>query len=80
MEHIELHVMKSSHDVELAMIAGLLDEFEDTAELACSLCEQLISLTGKADGNSALILISESTATLSCESCLTSSLESVMVT
>lgn len=78
MEHIEIHVMKNPHDVELAVIAGLIDEFEDTVELACGLCDQLIHFTENAAAG--FIVLSEDTEIISCEACLTSSVGSVMVT
>jgi hypothetical protein len=79
MEHLELHVLNSSHDIELAIIAGLIDEFEDVDKVACNLCEGLIQFNSKTP-KIGFIVLSEETMTISCDTCLTSSVESVMVT
>jgi hypothetical protein len=78
MEHLELHVIKSSHDIELAIIAGLIDEFEDVEKVACNLCEELVEFTSK-KSVTGFIILSEEKMTISCDSCLTSSIESVSV-
>ena len=78
MEHIEIHVMKSPHDVELAMVAGLLDEFEDTVELKCEVCDDLIHFSNT-DPKQGYIVLSTEKMIISCDTCLTMSVEGVMV-
>lgn len=69
MKHIELHILENEHDVELANIAGLLDDEIELFDTICSLCEELIQLQ-KNDEFGAIVL-SENFSKLSCETCLT---------
>lgn len=77
MEHLEVHIIKSSHDMELATIAGLFDEFEDLSQMSCDLCEEVISFTSR--GSLGLIVLSDSKMKKSCETCLTVAIQTVTV-
>lgn len=78
MEHLELHVIKSSHDIELAVIAGLMDEFEDEADISCDLCEKVVEFH-LAVPQLGFILLSEDQMKISCETCLTVAVDAVTV-
>ena len=78
MEHLEMHVITSNQDTELAVVAGLVDEF---AELSCKLCEEVISFTNikTASQGMALIVLSEDDMIISCETCLTDAIQTLML-
>ena len=77
MEHLEVHVIKSSRDMELAIIAGLIDEFEEISQLTCDICEEVVSFS-RNDSLSAVVL-SDSSMKKSCESCLTVAIQTITV-
>ena len=77
MEHLELHTIRSSHDMELAIIAGLLDEFDEISYMTCDICDGMVAFV---DADSlGLILLSEEGIKKSCESCLTVAVQTVIV-
>lgn len=81
MEHIEVHVVTTTHDTELAALAGLLDNQADNFPYPlCEMCEMTIPLEHDKTESSpiALVLISEESETISCETCLGVALTSLM--
>jgi hypothetical protein len=81
MEHIEIHIMKTSHDVELAHIAGLLSQ-DDTNYLGttCNLCENPIQYShDEQTSEIGLVLVSDICSVVSCETCLGLALYAVCV-
>jgi hypothetical protein len=70
MKHIELHILENEHDVELANIAGLLDDDLEPFETICEMCSQLIQL--EKHNEFGTIVLTENFSKLSCETCLTS--------
>jgi hypothetical protein len=85
MEHIEIHVMKSPRDVELAHIAGLIDlseKLDDTQYLStiCNLCETHVRYTHDTETSAiGLVLVSDVQSIVSCETCLGLALHAVCV-
>ena len=75
MEHIEIHVIDSHKDLELAELAGLLDDalVRDTI---CNSCEELIPSNKSAK---AFITVSETSSKLSCEMCLTNTITGLIL-
>lgn len=69
MKHIELHILENEHDVELANIAGLLDDDPELFDTICVICEQLIQF--QKQQQFAAIVVTENFSKLSCETCLT---------
>lgn len=81
MEHIEIHVVTTTHDTELAAIAGLLDNQADNFPYPlCEMCEMTIQLEHDKTESSpvALVLISEDADKISCEPCLGVALTSLL--
>ena len=81
MEHIEVHVVTTTHDTELATLAGLLDNQADNFPYPlCEMCEMTIPLEHDKTESSpvALVLISEDADKISCEPCLGVALTSLM--
>jgi hypothetical protein len=77
MEHLELHVIRSSRDMELAIVAGLLDEFGEISQMTCDICDELVTFV---DADSlGFILLPEEGIKKSCESCLTVAVQTVIV-
>lgn len=77
MEHLEVHVIRSSRDMELAIIAGLLDEFGEISQMTCDICDELVTFV---DADSlGFILLPEEGIKKSCESCLTVAVQTVIV-
>lgn len=77
MKHIELHILENEHDVELANIAGLLDDDPELFDTICVLCEDLIQL--QKNDEFAAIVLTENFSKLSCETCLTENVRSAML-
>ena len=75
MEHIEIHVIDSHKDLELAELAGLLDN-NPVRDTICNSCEELIPSNKSAK---AFITVSETSSKLSCEMCLTNTITSLML-
>jgi len=78
MEHLEMHVITTPHDTELAVVAGLIDEF---ADLSCKVCDEVIPFTNipTANRNMAVIILSEDDIVISCETCLTDAIQTLML-
>jgi hypothetical protein len=85
MEHLELHVVKSPRDVELAHIAGLLESGPDATNteflsMSCELCNTLIEFSQDVDLTpTGMILVSEHNAVSTCDSCLGFAIQAVVV-
>lgn len=79
MKHIELHIIESTHDFELANIAGLLNDDVALYDTICDICEQLVYSEG--DAKSAKlpshVLLSDEASVLSCDSCLPVGIEKI---
>ena len=71
MKHIEVHVVNTPTDLELAYIAGLLEGEGAPFFITCELCEELILLasTESNKGGGHIILLEEHSIT-SCYSCV----------
>lgn len=77
MKHIELHILENEYDVELANMAGLLDDDLELFETICIMCEGLIQLhTHEEIG---VIVLTDTTSKLSCEACLTDTVSTVIL-
>lgn len=71
MKHIEVHVVNTPTDLELAYMAGLLEGEGAPFFITCELCEELILLasTESSKGGGHIILLEEQSIT-SCYSCV----------
>ena len=80
MKHIEVHVIESRKDMELAELAGLLDD-SPIGDTICDYCEQLIlsRKSAKVSKSLAFITVSETSSKLSCEMCLTNTVTSLIL-
>jgi len=77
MEHLEIHAITSSHDTELAVLAGLLQEdFSQLTAVDCQICEVPVKLDQT--NSSAFIVVSEEEERISCELCLGVAVTSLM--
>jgi hypothetical protein len=80
MKHIEVHVIESRKDLELAQLAGLLDDalVRDTI---CDSCEKLIpsNKSAKMSKPLAFVTVSETSSKLSCEVCLTNTITGLIL-
>lgn len=65
MKHLEVHVLETQHDLELAIIAGLLPEDENSDFLFCDVCDSDIQV----DQKPAVLLLNDELARLSCLAC-----------
>ena len=77
MKHIELHILENEHDVELVNIAGLLDDDLEVFDTICNMCDELIQLH-KRDEFAAIVL-TDTVSKLSCETCLTGTVTTVIL-
>lgn len=77
MKHIELHILENEHDVELANIAGLVDDDLELFDTICVMCDELIQLE-KNDEFGAIVL-TDTVSKLSCETCLTDIVRTAML-
>ena len=77
MKHIELHILENEHDVELANVAGLLDDDHELFDTICNLCDELIQLHKKDEF--AAVILTESSSKISCEACLTDMIRADML-
>ena len=77
MKHIELHILENEHDVELANVAGLLDEHLELFDTICAMCSQLIRLETHREFGA--IVVTDEVSKLSCETCLTDTLGAVIL-
>lgn len=81
MEHLEIHVIASTHDTELAVIAGLIPEGDPSfPNVECQMCEVTIQLDHSRHPSSpfAYVLLNEDEEKVSCEPCLGVALASLM--
>lgn len=71
MKHLEVHVVNTPTDLELAYTAGLLEGEGAPFFITCELCEELILLssTESSRGGGHIILLEEKSIT-SCYSCV----------
>lgn len=77
MKHIELHILENEHDVELANIAGLLDDDLELFDTICVICEKLIQLQKHSEFGA--IVLTDTVSKLSCETCLTDTVATVIL-
>ena len=67
MKHIEIHVMRTSNDAELAQLAGLI-ELED--EEHCDHCSELVAFNGRGGFDACAVVLDEDIVFLICVGCL----------
>lgn len=81
MKSIEVHVVSSPHDLELAQSAGLLDENNTPMIVTCGLCQTLILLPTQPNSETpqAHIVLSDEEQTISCNLCLGLALQTFML-
>ena len=77
MKHIELHVIANEHDVDLANIAGLLDNELTHFDTICDSCEEVLRLGHGRE--IAVVILTDTVSKLSCETCLTDTLGTVIL-
>jgi len=72
MKSIEVHVISSPYDLELAHAAGLLEVENTPLIISCGLCQTLILLPTQPNSETpqAHVLLSDEEQTISCISCL----------
>jgi hypothetical protein len=69
MKHLEIHMINSFKDLELATVAGLLDGIP--LFVACSICSDMLLLDrSAATTGSAYIVLHEDDSMISCNMCL----------
>jgi len=77
MKHLEVHIIESIHDFELANLSGLLDDDVALYDTICEICEQLVYSDGDAR-NAKLpvyVTLSDEACVISCDSCLVEGIE-----
>lgn len=81
MKHIEVHVVYSPGDLELAQVGGILEDSDTPMIVTCSLCEEMILLPTepRSDTPQAHVLVSDTGQAISCESCLGLALQTMML-
>lgn len=77
MKHIELHVIANEHDVDLANIAGLLDNELTHFDTICDSCEDVLRFGH--NRQVAVVVLTDTVSKLSCETCLTDTLGAVIL-
>lgn len=77
MKHIEVHVVESPHDLELAITAGLLEDGDTPFIISCGLCQTLILLNH--DAPPAHIVLAGNSQAITCDKCLGLALNTFMV-
>jgi hypothetical protein len=77
MKHIEVHVVESPADLELAITAGLLDDSDTPFIISCGLCETLIVLSNS-DAPPAHVVLAGNSQAIACDNCLGLALQTFM--
>jgi len=67
MKHIEIHVMRTPEDAELAQLAGLI-ELEEQEH--CDHCIELVAFNGYGEFDACAVVLDEDTVFLLCVGCL----------
>lgn len=67
MKHIEIHVMRTPRDAELAELVGLIELQE---EEHCDHCSELIAFNGRGGFDPCAVVLDEDTVFLLCVGCL----------
>lgn len=68
MEHLEIHIINSTEDSEMARVAGLLD---DLSTLDCDNCEEPVGTYNGVFYSYAVVLNEDDESWITCEECFT---------
>ena len=81
MKHLEIHIIESTHDFDLANIAGLLNDDVALYDTICVLCEKLISSDGDARQTSlpVYVILNDEQCIVCCSSCLIDGVEKISI-